>query len=1170
MISRGVSQARAAVEAYHRAGDDSVLLSAIRAARAAAGEAAADAAGAKIDLASLLCTYGGAVDDDASAREGLALFATVACDPGLTPDELSRALVSWANALVAEHRRTGAGEPLEQAGAIAARALEAASPGLDTSDALSAVASVLLARHQDTGALEPLDDAIARLRESVAVAEAADDPDLDFKVQKLAVALSMRSAACLTRADHEKAVTLLRGLLGRTPAGSPLRVERLNAVAVALADGHESFGLDTLDEAAGLLSEAHAAATGRLRALIAVDIAATLLSRFRQGGGRALLDQAASLLAAEAGQPGLSDVVRSALNARLGGILTSRYIAFGAPEDLDAALQALGSARELNVLRGEDRIQFLSDLGASLHELHARSGLPEPLAESIEVLETARAEVGRSRSLVVRRLLANLGAIYLGHHEVLGDRESLDGAIACLDEAVASGVPPGGSRAAWLASRGQAYQARFVLTGKEADLDEALASLREAASGKAPLDAATRRTALASLADALRLRAAALPPGSEPEIAAWRESTDSAQAALDGAVSPDERALRLSNLGVLLMDRHDAAPDPQVHRRSLAALRDAVATSRPDAPRYAVYLANLAAGYFTLGLEDGRPPTSLAALTRARALLRVAVGSTSAAPLHRIWAAYTWARLACQCGDLDEGIEAFAAAVALIGPLTGPRLNRRDREQHLADLSELARDTAACALQRRLPWRAVEFLEQGRGVLLAEAMQSSRNARLLRAHRPGLADRLERVDAQLAALDAGDVAGAAPRRRELAAEQASVIDAIRGSGVPELAGFLRPPTLAELTGALPGDAVVVVNVSDYRSDAIILRPGATIDYVPCPGLTPGALRTRLARFGAALAALAAAGDDDAAAAAWPAFEESFHDMAGWLWDEMAAPVLERLDITRAMSDLRDGPRIWWIPTGEIARFPLHAAGHHERPGAASVFARAVSSYATTLTSLWQATTSTAREAGPVGESFTLALAMPETPSLGPAGDLPSALAEAGTVRRHFPAARVLIGPDAGRRETVSAIRNASIAHLACHAVTVLADPARGHLLVHDGAVPIAELQALPAWRRGLAFLSACSTADVPGKIPDESVHLASAFQLIGFEHVVGTIWPAPDDIALPVATGFYASVCDPAGGSADPAAALHASVAAVLADDRRNPFPWSYVHYGVDSVTPPG
>jgi hypothetical protein len=52
-----------------------------------------------------------------------------------------------------------------------------------------------------------------------------------------------------------------------------------------------------------------------------------------------------------------------------------------------------------------------------------------------------------------------------------------------------------------------------------------------------------------------------------------------------------------------------------------------------------------------------------------------------------------------------------------------------------------------------------------------------------------------------------------------------------------------------------------------------------------------------------------------------------------------------------------------------------------------------------------------------------------------------------------------------------------------------------------------------------------------------------------------------------VTEGFYAGVWDPAAGrNADPAAALHASVAAALATDPLNPFPWAYAHYGADST----
>jgi hypothetical protein len=364
--------------------------------------------------------------------------------------------------------------------------------------------------------------------------------------------------------------------------------------------------------------------------------------------------------------------------------------------------------------------------------------------------------------------------------------------------------------------------------------------------------------------------------------------------------------------------------------------------------------------------------------------------------------------------------------------------------------------------------------------------------------------------------------------------------------------------------------VVVVNVSEYRSDALILASGK-LRVVDCPGLSPAVLREHLARFDAALATLEAAADDTAAGAAWPELDDAFHDMARWLWDVLAGRVLEHLGITTQMDDPQDAPRVWWVPTGELARFPLHAAGYHGSTGSPprTVFSRVVSSYATSLTSLRQAVTSSAPEHPADGATpGVLAVAMPQTSVLGPAGDLPSAVAEMAVVTRHFPMAVTLAGAAATRAATLAAIRNASIAHFGCHAVIVPGDPSRGRLLVHDGSVRITELQALPAWRRGLAFLSACNTASVLGEIPDESVHLASAFQVIGFEHVIGTTWQVPDDIALAVTEGFYAGVRDPAARrTADPAAALHASVAATLATDPLNPFPWAYIHYGADSTT---
>ncbi len=1224
--ARTPSPARDAVDAYERTGDLTALEQGIRFTRAALRQAVTAPAGdssyageqvaLRIDLAVLLSTYGNAVGDGDATGEGLRLFARAAAaadgDAGATAArEASRALASWASALVSEHDRTGAAGLLTEARGLAGQAIDAAVPGTtQRSDALSALAGVLIREYQDTGSLPAIDEAVTALRESVALAERGDDPDLesgcdpdlDAKIHKLAVALNLRASARISAdgqdsrhgqegrdpaRDHAEAVALLRAVLDRTPAGSPQRPDRLAALATVLHDGHEEFSTDTADEALALSAQAHATARGPKRALFAADLAAGLLSSFQRGGDKAILDRAAGLLADAARTPGLDDPALAEVDTRLGAVLTTRYVQFGDPADLDAALEALGRARTRDALRGHDRVQAVSDLGAALHELHVRSGQSAQLQEAIEVLEVGRREAGSSRARVFRGLLANLGTVYLGHHEIFGDGESLDSAIECLDEAVAG---PGRTQSAWQASRGQAYQARFLMTGNPADLERALSALREAAA-MTDREPATRRAALGNLAEALRLHASlGQPDGQGVQPSAWAEAASVAEAALDGAAFPDERALRLSNLGTLLMDRHDVIPDPEVRRRAIACLREAAGISRPEDPRRSIYLANLASACFTLGLDDGSPPMSPPAIARARELLREAAATTSAAPQHRAWAAYTWAQLACKSGDLDEGIEAFGVAIALIPEMAGQRLARRDRERHLAGLSELARDAAACALEYGDPARAVEFLEHGRGILISDLLRDIQDETILSAQRPDLAGRLQRAEAELAALNASEQPGTASRRQQLAADRSAVIAEIRACGVPELADFQRPPTLAELADALPSP-VVMVNVSEYRSDALILA-GGKLRILECPGLTPAALRGHLARFDEALADLAAAADDAAADAAWPELEDAFHGAARWLWDVLAQRVLEQLGLTgnsltgnsltgniglsgnlgiaAGAGDPREAPRIWWVPTGELARFPLHAAGYHGAADSAprSVFSRVVSSYATSLTSLRQAVTSRAPERPPDGAvPGVLAVAMPHTPALGPAGDLPSAMAEMAVVSRHFPMAVMLAGAGATRAVTLAAIRNASIAHFGCHATIVPADPSRGRLLVHDGAILITELQALPAWRRGLAFLSACDTASARGDIPDEFVHLASAFQVIGFEHVIGTAWQVPDDIALAVTGGFYAGVWDPAAGrNADPAAALHASVAAALATDPLNPFPWAYVHYGADST----
>ena len=101
----------------------------------------------------------------------------------------------------------------------------------------------------------------------------------------------------------------------------------------------------------------------------------------------------------------------------------------------------------------------------------------------------------------------------------------------------------------------------------------------------------------------------------------------------------------------------------------------------------------------------------------------------------------------------------------------------------------------------------------------------------------------------------------------------------------------------------------------------------------------------------------------------------------------------------------------------------------------------------------------------------------------------------------------------------------------------------------------------------LAYLSASSTAEnKAASLADEAIHVVSGFQVAGFPHVIGCLWPSLDRVCVEIARGFYASVvkegvlCLESGCIA---AALHTSIMEVRAKDWKQPLNWAqFVHYG--------
>jgi CHAT domain-containing protein len=86
-------------------------------------------------------------------------------------------------------------------------------------------------------------------------------------------------------------------------------------------------------------------------------------------------------------------------------------------------------------------------------------------------------------------------------------------------------------------------------------------------------------------------------------------------------------------------------------------------------------------------------------------------------------------------------------------------------------------------------------------------------------------------------------------------------------------------------------------------------------------------------------------------------------------------------------------------------------------------------------------------------------------------------------------------------------------------------------------------------------------------LADEAVHITGAFHLAGYQHVIGTLWPANDWFAARIARQFYACLMrsdEADAGTRSPAEALHLVVRATRTRIPGFPGIWAaYIHVGI-------
>ncbi|KAF9073527.1 CHAT domain-containing protein [Rhodocollybia butyracea] len=457
---------------------------------------------------------------------------------------------------------------------------------------------------------------------------------------------------------------------------------------------------------------------------------------------------------------------------------------------------------------------------------------------------------------------------------------------------------------------------------------------------------------------------------------------------------------------------------------------------------------------------------------------RLGLQCSSSLPEIRMECALDLAKFAVKKQRFLDALDGYRTALALMPEVLWFGLNMSD--------PSIAANAAACSLFIGNAELAIELLEQGRSHLWSQAVYLTTDVSDLDKEHPGIATDFRLVSSRLRATWAsssdvsqhrGSVANTESSQNpghHLYAEWRSIVDKIRT--LPGFNRFLRPTLFSRLQEAAREGAIVILNGSPLRADALILTANQPVCVVPLervefPHLECIAQEANrgLMRGRPPLRGVNPEGEQGSSDAV-----ETTH----WIWDHIVACIIE----PPRFSDL------FFI------------------------------SYTPTIMSLLRARESATKNHGP-----TRVLAIGQTTSTFQGFSvLKETSTELKVIARHIPSQslRTLEEDQATVEQVTKEMPSYHFVHFACHAHQD-EEPLESCLHMRDGPLKIGDLIRMQLHQAEFAFLSCCETATGTREMPDEALHLAAALQFAGFQSVISTLWSIDDWMAPRVANAVY-------------------------------------------------
>ncbi|VUC22327.1 unnamed protein product [Clonostachys rosea] len=573
--------------------------------------------------------------------------------------------------------------------------------------------------------------------------------------------------------------------------------------------------------------------------------------------------------------------------------------------------------------------------------------------------------------------------------------------------------------------------------------------------------------------------------------------------------------LHMQHLGNLLRARYSELKDINDLNQSIDISRKAVNSGSKFYDHNIIFLVNLSGmlhdRFSRLHIHDDMVES--ASWSKALLEMRKAEPSFRIGACCRIIAFYAEYE-----GDFERAYEYAELLVDLLEQYMPRSLQLPDRKHTITNVWGLASVIASVALgSGKPPEAALSFLETGRGFMMSHLGDMNKDISDLKQSYPELAGRFIDYREQLKTSEAlsnntvighrdatfSPPLGLSGYRSSIANEFEKTIAEIQS--MPGFETFLAPLSIAEMQEAAKQGPIVVLNVSRFGGDAIIVEE-QQIRRINLPQLAPS-LKAKERE---------------------PSINSTL--VLEWLWDTVTEPVLNALGFTEPVTD-SNWPHVWWIPTGALNKFPIHAAGYHDTAPQRTVIDRVKSSYSSSIKALVQ---TRKRSYKLPDRPEALLVAMENTPGLQ---SLPFAKEEIRIVRKELGSINIITSePGQTKQDVLGHLTRCSFLHFAGHGYVDVKDPmGQSHLLLLpdklteskesiNGRLSISELldtntQENPPF---MAYLSACGTGQTKAEeFFDESLHLISGCQLAGYRHVIGTIWEVHDELCVEIARETY-------------------------------------------------